>query len=105
MAAALSEPVAVVDSPVLDRCVRFLGQPLPTGTYAAAEVVASSSIDRVDPVGVPLSPDDPVETLRFLRPPRAWTGSTPPASTARPSTTTVRCLQRCGKTSTSTAAV
>ncbi|MFD7660709.1 hypothetical protein ACFV4N_42630, partial [Actinosynnema sp. NPDC059797] len=39
-----------------------------TGTHPAAEVVASSAIDRVVGVGVPVSPGDPVETLGFLRP-------------------------------------
>ncbi|MFT7839846.1 hypothetical protein Q5530_27200 [Saccharothrix sp. BKS2] len=67
-AAALGGPVTVTDSPALDRCVRFPGQAALTGTHPAGEVVASSAIDRVVGVGVPVSPGDPVETLGFLRP-------------------------------------
>ncbi|GAA1306411.1 hypothetical protein [Saccharothrix xinjiangensis] len=68
VSAALGGPVTVTDSPALDRCVRFPGQSALTGTHPAAEVVASSAIDRVVGVGVPVSPADRVETLGFLRP-------------------------------------
>lgn len=69
--AALGGPVTAVAPPgvpVLDRCVRFPGQSLLTGTHAVEEVVSRSAIDRVVGVGVPVSPADRVETLGFLRP-------------------------------------
>ncbi|QFZ19426.1 hypothetical protein [Saccharothrix syringae] len=68
VSAALGGPVTAVSSPVLDRCVRFPGQSVLTGTHAVGEVVASSAIDRVVGVGVPVSPTDLVETRGFLRP-------------------------------------
>ncbi|MFE9750571.1 hypothetical protein ACFYOT_37180 [Saccharothrix saharensis] len=82
LAAALGGPVTLlddVDTPAVraaragrdrvdGRCVRFPGQPLLTGTHPAAEVVAVSAIDRVVGIGVEVGPDDPVQTLGFLRP-------------------------------------
>lgn len=70
--AALSErlgPVTpVAGPPDGGRCVRFPGQEALTGILPAADIVACSAIEEVVGVGVPVTPDTPVDTRGFLRP-------------------------------------
>jgi hypothetical protein len=70
--AALSEqlgPVTpVAGPPDGGRCVRFPGQEALTGIMPVADVIASSAIDEVVGIGVPITPDTSVDTRGFLRP-------------------------------------
>lgn len=69
LAAALGSPVIPAsDAPEGGRCVRFPGQEALTGLHPATDLVARSAIDEVVGVGVPVTPDSPVDTRGFLRP-------------------------------------
>jgi hypothetical protein len=70
--ATLSErlgPVTpVAGPPDGGRCVRFPGQEALTGILPVAAIVASSAIDEVVGIGVPITSDASVDTRGFLRP-------------------------------------
>jgi len=57
-----------LDLPAEGRCVRFPGQDWLVGVLTAGDIVAGSAIDEVVGVGVPVTPDSPVDTRGFLRP-------------------------------------
>jgi hypothetical protein len=70
---ALAERLGQVtlDDPVVpegSRCIRFPGQEKLTGVLPAADLVAYSAIDEVTGIGVPVTPESPIDTRDFLRP-------------------------------------
>ncbi len=50
------------------RAVRFPGQDRLTGRHRAGDITAWSEIDEVVGIGVPVGPDDVVDTRGYLRP-------------------------------------
>ncbi|MFI9815008.1 hypothetical protein [Saccharothrix variisporea] len=54
--------------PAEGRCIRFPGQDELTGVHPAGAIVASSAVDEVVGVGVPVSAGDLVDTQGFVRP-------------------------------------
>lgn len=68
LAERLGPVTPVAGPPDGGRCVRFPGQETLTGVLSARDIVAASAIDEVVGVGVPVTPDSPVDTRDFVRP-------------------------------------